>query len=136
MSKEEDTPARRLRLRNTPTEVCVPTGRLCSDVQNASKMPEKWQRWGFPGGPAVKNLPCSAGDTGVILVQEDPTCVGATKPTQHSPSVYMLQLLKPVCLEPVFCNKRSRCSERPAPRSLQPEKSWAQPQRPSTAKDK
>ena len=80
MSKEEDTPARRLLLRNTPTEMCVHTGRLCSDIQNASKMPEKWQRWGFPGGPAVKNLPCSAGDTGVILVQEDAMCVGATQP--------------------------------------------------------
>ena len=26
----------------------------------------------------------------------------------------MLQLLKPACLEPVLCNKRSHCDEKPA----------------------
>ena len=32
----------------------------------------------FPGGPMVKNPPASAGDTGLIPVQEDSTCLGAT----------------------------------------------------------
>ena len=29
----------------------------------------KEKKWGFPGGPAVKNLPSNAGDTGLILRQ-------------------------------------------------------------------
>ena len=35
---------------------------------------------GYPGGTLDKNLPASVGDTGLILVQEDLTCLGATKP--------------------------------------------------------
>ena len=38
------------------------------------------------------------------LVREDPTCCGATKP----------MLLSPRTLEPVLCNKRSHCNEKPA----------------------
>ena len=41
----------------------------------------------FPGGAVVKNLPAIAGDTGSSpgpLVQEDPTCRGATKPVCHN----------------------------------------------------
>ena len=35
----------------------------------------------FPGGPVVKNPSANAGDTGSpSLLQEDPTCRGATKP--------------------------------------------------------
>ena len=34
----------------------------------------------FPGVPVVKNLSAIAGDTGSILVREDPTCCRATKP--------------------------------------------------------
>ena len=83
-------------------------GRLGSDAQNASDVPEERQGQGVPGGPVVKNLPRSPGDTGLILVQEDPTCLRAAKPTQHNHSAYMLQPLKAVCLEPMLCNKRSR----------------------------
>ena len=39
------------------------------------------------------------------LVREDPTCRRVSKP--------VLQLLKPVHLEPVLCNKRSHHSEKP-----------------------
>ena len=39
---------------------------------------------GFPGGSVVKNLPPNAEDIGSILVQEDPTCLGATKPGRHN----------------------------------------------------
>ena len=39
----------------------------------------KFYEWGFPGGAVVKNLPASSGNTGSSLVQEDPTCLGATK---------------------------------------------------------
>ena len=63
------------------------------------------------------------------LVQEDPTCCGATKPVHHNywacalepPShnywACMPQLLKPVHLEPVLCNKRSPRNEKPAHRN-------------------
>ena len=72
------------------------------------------------------------------LVQEDPTCCGATKlvchnywacalepishsywacalePTSHNYWARVPQLLKPMRLEPVLCNKRSHCNEKPA----------------------
>ena len=58
------------------------------------------------------------------LIREDPTCRRATKPVRHnywgcalepaSHSYWALvpQLLKPACLEPVLCNKKSTyCNE-------------------------
>ena len=60
------------------------------------------------------------------LVREELTCHGATKavchnywacivePTSHNYWAHMPQLLKPVCLEPMLCNKRSHCNEKPA----------------------
>ena len=59
------------------------------------------------------------------LVQKDPTCHGATKPVCHNYWVCALepashnywacvpQLLKPVHLEPMLCDKRSHCNEKP-----------------------
>ena len=59
------------------------------------------------------------------LVQEDPTCRGATKPVchnyrAHAPQLLSLcsrarkpQLLKPARLEPLLHNKRSHRSEKP-----------------------
>ena len=63
------------------------------------------------------------------LVWEDPTCHRATKPVRHNywacalePAshnywAHVPQLLKPACLEPVLCNKRSHCNEKPAHRN-------------------
>ena len=60
------------------------------------------------------------------LVQEDPTCRGATKPVRHNYWAWALepashnyrahvpQLLKPTRLEPVLRNKRSHDNEKPA----------------------
>ena len=48
----------------------------------------------------------SAGTRVRSLVQEDPTCHGATKPMSHN-------YLGPLILEPVLCNKKSHCSEQP-----------------------
>ena len=54
------------------------------------------------------------------LVQEDPTCRGATKPVRPqllslSSGNHEPQLLKPPCpREPVLCNKRSHSNEEPA----------------------
>ena len=64
------------------------------------------------------------------LVQEDPTCHGATKPVRHNywacalepashnywahaPRACEPQLLKPMHLEPMLRNKRSHCNEKP-----------------------
>ena len=44
----------------------------------------KLMNWDFPGGAVVKNPPANAGETGSILVREDPTCHGATKPVCHN----------------------------------------------------
>jgi len=38
----------------------------------------------LPGGTMVENPPASAGDMGLIPVQEDSTCPGATKPAHHN----------------------------------------------------
>ena len=40
--------------------------------------------WGFPGGSVVKNLPVNAGHVGTILIWEEATCFGATKPFCHN----------------------------------------------------
>ena len=39
--------------------------------------------WDFLDGPVVGNLPANAEYTGLIPVQEDPTCYGVTKPLRH-----------------------------------------------------
>ena len=74
------------------------------------------------------------------LVWEDPTCRGATKLVCHNYWARVPQLLKPACLEPVLCNKRSHHNKKPrtatksSPRSPQLEKVRAQQRRPNTAK--
>ena len=60
---------------------------------------------GFPGGPLVKNLPANSGNMVQSLFQENPTCHGATEPTDHN-------YWSPHALEPVLCNKRSQHSEK------------------------
>ena len=51
------------------------------------------------------------------LVQEDPTCRGATKPMHHNYWACAPQPLKPASLEPVLRNKRSHCYEKPTHRN-------------------
>ena len=65
------------------------------------------------------------------LVQEDPTGHRATKPVQdnfwacarepasHNYWAQLPQLLKPMRLQPVLCNKRSHRNEKPAHRNEQ-----------------
>ena len=57
------------------------------------------------------------------VVQEDTTCHGVAKPVRV-PQLLSLcsrarkpQLLKPAWLEPVLCNKRSHCNEKPVHRN-------------------
>ena len=56
------------------------------------------------------------------LVWEDPVCQRAIKPIatniepgpgSHNCGAFTLKLLKPMCLEPVLCNKRSHLNEKP-----------------------
>ena len=61
-----------------------------------------------------------------VLVREDPSCCRAAGPVSHNYWACALepashnywarvpQLLEPVRLEPVLCNKRSHCNEKPA----------------------
>ena len=103
----------------------------------------------FPGGAVVKNPPANEGTRVRALVWEDPTCHGATKPVGHNYWACALepashnyracvpQLLKPVCLEPVLCNKRSQCTTMKSSLcSPQLEKARVPQQRPNVAKNK
>ena len=73
--------------------------------------------WDFPGGAVVKNPSASAGDTG-----SSPGLGRSHMPRSNKARVPQLlslhsrackpQLLKPVCLEPMFHNKRSHCNEK------------------------
>ena len=56
----------------------------------------------FPRGAVGMNPPASAGS--LISGGEDSTCHG----------VAVVQVLKPMCPEPVLCRKRSYCNEKPA----------------------
>ena len=74
---------------------------------------------GFPGGAVVKNPPANAEDTGSSpgpgrshVLRSNSACAPqllSLRSRAHEP-----QLLKPVCLEPVLCNKRSHRNEKPA----------------------
>ena len=71
-------------------------------TEAASMFKTDW--WGFPGGAVVESPPANAGDMG-------------SSPRGHmsqSNQARAPQLLKPTCLEPVLCNKRSHRNEKPA----------------------
>ena len=56
------------------------------NVREQDPLVAQWLRirlLGFPGGSVVKNPSANAGET-QALVQEDPTCHGATKPMSHN----------------------------------------------------
>ena len=59
-----------------------------------------------PGGPVVKNLPVNAGDTGSIPELGRSHMLWSSK-------VCKLQLLKPAH-QPMLCNKRTHCNEKPS----------------------
>ena len=74
----------------------------------------------------------------IPLGQEVSTCCRVTKPVRHNYWSPVLQLLKPVPLEPLLCNKRSRHNQKPPRKSSshlpQLEKACTQQRRPSTTK--
>ena len=86
---------------------------------------------GFPGGTMDRNLPANAGTTGLIpgpgrflvlvhVPRANKACVPPLLKPVHSraqePQLLspVLQLLKPICLEPMLSNERSLHSEQPA----------------------
>ena len=80
--------------------------------------------------------------TGVqSLVWEDPTCRGATKPVHHNSWAHTLQLLKPMCLEPVpqqeMLLQGEACAPQleSSPHLPQVEKTHVQQQKPCAAID-
>ena len=85
--------------------------------------------WHFPGGPVVKNLPASAGDTGLISAPGR-SCVPQGKPVCHSSWAHTSQLEKPLQWEPCMLQlESSSCL-------LQLEKAQMQQRNFSTAKSK
>ena len=101
----------------------------------------------FPGSAVVKNLPANAGDTGLspgLGRSHMPRSTSACVPqllSLHSRACEP-QLLKPMSLEPVLCNKRSHRNEKPthckksSPCLPQLENARAQQRRPNAAKNK
>ena len=65
----------------------------------------KEQLEGFPGGPLVENPPCKVGEPGLIA--------GPGKYHMHQGNEAHVLQLKPECLEPMLCNKRSHHNEKP-----------------------
>ena len=71
----------------------------------------------FPGGRVVENPPANAGTQVQSLIQEDATCLKATKPVTTTTEART----------PVLCNKRSPCTQLGRGRcSLQLEKAHMQ----------
>ena len=64
----------------------------------------------FPGGTVDKNPPANAGHGFRSLVQEEPTCHGATKPVCHN---YRACTLEPrtTTPEPTCCDYRRPCTQ-------------------------
>ena len=91
------------------------------ELEVAGHTPEICEIWplkplpGFPGGLVVENLPASTGDRGLTpglgrshrLLS---SWVQAPKLWSLCSRAHRLRLL-----EPVICNQRSRCSEKPVP---------------------
>ena len=72
----------------------------------------------FPGGAAVKSLPAGAGDAGSTpgpggshVLRSN--WARAPQLLSLCSRAHVTQLLKPMCLEPVLCSKRSHCNEKP-----------------------
>ena len=68
----------------------------------------------FPGNLVVKNLLAVQRGTCLILVRDDPTCLGATKPMYHNYWAHELQLLEPINPESILHNDRIHRNEKPA----------------------
>ena len=102
-----------------PEEISIWVGKLSKEDHPWTSLVAQWLR-----------IRLSMQETWVrALVQEDPTCCGATKhmcqnywactlePTSHNYWTHAPQLLKPPCLEPVLRKERSHQNEEPSHRN-------------------
>ena len=77
-------------------------------------------KWDLSGGTVVKNT-CQCRGHGFdpwsrkipYAMEQISPCATTTEPVCHNYWDRMLKLLKPVWLEPVLCNKKSHCNEKP-----------------------
>ena len=70
------------------------------------------------------------------LVWEESTCLGAIRRLCHNYWAQVLQLLRPLCLEPVLCNKRRHCNGSPySATKRSPSLPWLEKVHPKTNKD-
>ena len=103
---------------------------LASGIQGAASRGRKKSlrmvSWDFPSGPVVKNLPCNTGDTGLILVWEDHTCLGAAKPCVP---------LSPCSTREATAVRSPPTASKSSPHLLYLEKAHAQQQRPCAGKN-
>ena len=94
--------------------------------KNYWKLFQNYSDWTSLVAQWLRILPPMQGTQVRALVREDPTCHGATKPVRHNYWACALepashnywarvpQLLQPVCLEPVLCNKQKPLNEKAA----------------------
>ena len=72
----------------------------------------KSTKQGFPGGSVVKNIPANAGDRGLIPGPGRSHIHWTTQPVSCNYWAHAPQLLN-VHLEPMICNQRNHCNEKP-----------------------
>ena len=111
--------------------VTAPSSSLPGQEHFSSLLPAAFKEWvrGFLVAQWLSICLPMQGTRVRALVWEDPTCRGATKPvchnywacalepTSHNYWARVPQLLKPMHLEPVLCNKKSHRSEKPTHRN-------------------
>ena len=107
----------------------------------------KFYKWisslDFPGGPLIENLPANAGSMGSDPWSgRIPCAMGQISPSTAIAESMCCKYWTLLALEPMLCNKRSPCREKPrqcnwrvTPHLLQLEKAYAQQWRPSTTKN-
>ena len=107
----------------------------------------KFYKWisslDFPGGPLIENLPANAGSMGSDPWSgRIPCAVRQISPSTAIAESMCCKYWTLLALEPMLCNKRSPCREKPrqcnwrvTPHLLQLEKAYAQQWRPSTTKN-
>ena len=75
-------------------DLCAPASLFFFYVNTIPLLKEMPVR-GFRGGSVIKNPPVKAGNMGLILIWEDPTCHRATKPVHHNYWVCALATRRP-----------------------------------------
>ena len=94
---------------NSMTYIKLSNSQKDTNCQNHSK--RNWR--GFPGGLVVENLPASAVVMVWSLVQEVPTCSGATKPCVPQLLSQCSRACEPQLLSPCAATTEAHCTYSP-----------------------